>query len=222
MRGAGWLHSMVNRLVMCGLIWLPSPRMKRPLEKACRSQPMLASVIGLRANATAIDVPSSSVRCARRRAAAGRTGRGWSPRSTRRCSRRPRSPWRSPPALARSLPIPPSTFIAPTVVPASLPVRCPGLARSGVLVAEEALELGGELVAGRDAAGSEADRSAAWPGRRAPRAGATIARCSSLPATSWSRRWRWMIGLLAHGRGVDDADRRPRADPSAARPMAAG
>jgi hypothetical protein len=61
MRGAGWLHSIENRLVMCGLIWLPRPRMKRPFENACRSQPTFASVIGLRANATAIEVPSSSV-----------------------------------------------------------------------------------------------------------------------------------------------------------------
>ncbi|CAB4814074.1 unannotated protein [freshwater metagenome] len=52
---------MLKRLVMCGLIWLPRPITKRPLEKLCKSQPVLARVIGLRANATAIDVPSSSV-----------------------------------------------------------------------------------------------------------------------------------------------------------------
>ena len=56
-RAAGWLHGIEKRLVMCGLIWLPSPRMKRPFEKACRSQPTLASIIGLRAKATAIEVP---------------------------------------------------------------------------------------------------------------------------------------------------------------------
>ena len=32
MRAAGWLHGIENRLVMCGLIWLPSPRMNRPFE----------------------------------------------------------------------------------------------------------------------------------------------------------------------------------------------
>jgi len=32
MRLAGWLHSMENRFSMCGLIWLPRPRMKRPFE----------------------------------------------------------------------------------------------------------------------------------------------------------------------------------------------
>ena len=37
-RGAGWLHSIENRFVMCGLIWLPRPRMKRPFEYAWRSQ----------------------------------------------------------------------------------------------------------------------------------------------------------------------------------------
>ena len=31
-RGAGWLHSIEKRLVMCGLIWLPRPRMNRPFE----------------------------------------------------------------------------------------------------------------------------------------------------------------------------------------------
>ena len=93
MRGAGWLHSIENRLVMCGLIWLPRPRMNRPLENACRSQPMLASVIGLRANATAIDVPSSSCSvCSAAEQQAGRTDRGPSRRSTLRRSRRLRPP----------------------------------------------------------------------------------------------------------------------------------
>jgi probable phosphoglycerate mutase len=32
MRGAGWDHSIETRLVMCGLIWLPRPRMNRPWE----------------------------------------------------------------------------------------------------------------------------------------------------------------------------------------------
>ena len=35
--------------------------MKRPFEYACRSQPMFATVIGVRANATAMLVPSSIV-----------------------------------------------------------------------------------------------------------------------------------------------------------------
>ena len=33
MRGAGCDHGMENRRVMWGLIWLPSPRMKRPAER---------------------------------------------------------------------------------------------------------------------------------------------------------------------------------------------
>jgi len=41
---------------MWALIWVPRPRMKRPFEKACRSLPIWATVIGLRAKATAIDV----------------------------------------------------------------------------------------------------------------------------------------------------------------------
>ena len=73
-RGAGWLHSIENRFVMCGLIWLPRPRMNRPPEYAWRSQAVLASVIGLRANATAIDVPSSSVSVCSAASNSGRNG----------------------------------------------------------------------------------------------------------------------------------------------------
>ncbi len=58
-RAAGRDHSMEKRRVMCGLICDPSPRMKRPSENAWRSHPMLATSIGLRANATAMPVPSS-------------------------------------------------------------------------------------------------------------------------------------------------------------------
>jgi hypothetical protein len=66
MRGAGCDHGIENRRVMCGLIWLPRPRMNRPRDAACRSQDVWASVIGLRANATVMAVPRSarSVPCA--------------------------------------------------------------------------------------------------------------------------------------------------------------
>ena len=59
---------------MCGLIWLPRPRTKRPPDAACRSHAVCASVIGLRANATAIDVMRStrSVLCAA--SSSGRNG----------------------------------------------------------------------------------------------------------------------------------------------------
>ena len=60
MRGAGCDHGMEKRLVMCGLIWLPMPSMKRPLVSSCRSLATTASVMGLRAKATAIPVPNSS------------------------------------------------------------------------------------------------------------------------------------------------------------------
>ncbi len=56
---AGRDHSIEKRLVMCGLIWVPSPRMNRPLLWNCRSFPRLASSIGFRAKATAIEVPNS-------------------------------------------------------------------------------------------------------------------------------------------------------------------
>ncbi len=37
MRAAGFDHSIENRLVMWGLIWLPRPRMNRPFENWLRS-----------------------------------------------------------------------------------------------------------------------------------------------------------------------------------------
>ena len=74
MRAAGCDHGIENRRVMCGLIWLPRPRTNRPPEAACRSHAVWASVIGLRANATAIDVIRStrSVLCAA--SSSGRNG----------------------------------------------------------------------------------------------------------------------------------------------------
>ena len=59
-RAAGWDHGMEKRLVMWGLIWEPRPSRKRPSDCTCRSQAVLARVIGLRAKATAMPVPSSS------------------------------------------------------------------------------------------------------------------------------------------------------------------
>ena len=51
---------------MCGLICEPSPSVKRPPESAWTSFACSATVIGLRANATTIEVPISirSVRSA--------------------------------------------------------------------------------------------------------------------------------------------------------------
>src|SRR5437016_172960 len=58
-RFAGSDHGIENRFWMCGLIWLPRPRMKRPLVYSWRSLPITAVDIGFRANATAIPVASS-------------------------------------------------------------------------------------------------------------------------------------------------------------------
>ncbi len=68
-RAAGFDQGIEKRFSMCGLIWLPRPRMNRPCDAAWRSQAMLARVIGVRANATAMPVPSStrSVACEARR-----------------------------------------------------------------------------------------------------------------------------------------------------------
>ena len=74
MRGAGCDHGMEKRFVMCGLIWLPMPSMKRPLVSSCRSLASMASVMGLRANATAIPVPNSSFSVAAAPTAMGRNG----------------------------------------------------------------------------------------------------------------------------------------------------
>ena len=141
MRGAGCDHGMEKRLVMWGLIWLPRPRMKRPFEYCCRSQPMLAIVIGLRAKATAMDVPElDRARCARQPAAAAGTDRGSSPPS--RCPSSPPPPGSGRPCCRpeRSKPMPLSTFMGETVVgPAVCVWRCgaglelapPGVERSG-------------------------------------------------------------------------------------------
>ena len=66
MRAAGCDHGMLKRFSMWGLICEPRPSRNRPFENAWRSLAMLASVIGLRANATTMPVPSSmrSVRSA--------------------------------------------------------------------------------------------------------------------------------------------------------------
>ena len=61
MRAAGCDHGIEKRLVMCGLIWLPRPRMKRPSDAACRSHAIWARFIGFRAKATAMPVPSSTL-----------------------------------------------------------------------------------------------------------------------------------------------------------------
>ena len=58
MRGAGLDHGIEKRFSIWGLIWLPRPRTKRPLDSACRSLATIAVVIGFRAKATAIDVPT--------------------------------------------------------------------------------------------------------------------------------------------------------------------
>jgi hypothetical protein len=60
MRAAGLDHGIEKRFVMCGLIWLPSPRMNRPCAAACRSHDTWASVMGLRAKATTMPVARSS------------------------------------------------------------------------------------------------------------------------------------------------------------------
>ena len=60
-RAAGFDHGIEKRLVMCGSTCEPRPRLNRPPDRSCRSFASTAVLIGLRANATAIDVPNSIV-----------------------------------------------------------------------------------------------------------------------------------------------------------------
>ena len=73
-RGAGCDHGIENRFSMWALIWLPRPSRNRPRENDCRSYARLASVIGFRANATAMPVPSSRCSVCWAAATRGRNG----------------------------------------------------------------------------------------------------------------------------------------------------
>ena len=110
---------------------------------------MLASVIGLRAKATAIDVPSSSVvgvlggeQQRQERVVAGLG------RPARPSSRPPPAPRPARRPCADRLPMPPSTFMAADRRWSRRSSRRRATRSALALVAEEALELGGELVAG--------------------------------------------------------------------------
>jgi hypothetical protein len=73
-RAAGDDQGIEKRLVMCGLICDPSPRMKRPFDAVWRSLAVTAVVIGLRAKATAMPVPSSTRAVSRDASRRGRNG----------------------------------------------------------------------------------------------------------------------------------------------------
>ena len=61
MRAAGRDQGMLKRLVMWGLICEPRPRRKRPPDASCKSLAVVATVMGLRAKATVMPVPSSTL-----------------------------------------------------------------------------------------------------------------------------------------------------------------
>ena len=65
---------MLNRRWTWALIWEPRPRTKRPELNDCRSFATMATVIGLRANATATAVPSVNVRDRSAASSSGRNG----------------------------------------------------------------------------------------------------------------------------------------------------
>ena len=74
MRAAGLDQGIEKRLVMWGLIWDPRPSRNRPSDCICRSQAVLAKVMGLRPNATAMPVPSSRASVASAASTWGRKG----------------------------------------------------------------------------------------------------------------------------------------------------
>src|ERR1019366_2088445 len=142
-RGAGCDHGMEKRLVMCGLIWLPRPSMKRPLVRCCRSLASTARFMGLRANATAIPVPNSSFSVAPAPMAIGRNGS---------CEvsavHTPSYPLASACRAASAIPVgsnpmPPSIFTCPAPLRSSL---LPSL----LLAPQELLEFRRDLIPGGD------------------------------------------------------------------------
>src|SRR5580698_7399202 len=146
MRGAGCDHGMEKRLVMWGLIWLPSPRMKRPLESSWRSLARTARFMGLRANATAMPVPNSSVSVAAAPMAMGRNG-SW-PVSA---DHTPSYPMASARLACSAIPLesnpmPPSIFTSALPFPESVPVPAPAPAPLLILAPQELLQLGRDLV----------------------------------------------------------------------------
>ena len=73
-RGAGCDHGIENRFSMWGLICDPRPSMNRPLDRVWRSLATMARVIGLRAKATAMPVPSLIRSVCSAASASGRKG----------------------------------------------------------------------------------------------------------------------------------------------------
>jgi len=63
-----------NRLVICGLICDPSPKINLPSETKLRSYPMLAKIMGFLEKATAMDVINSTFSVAIAAETRGRNG----------------------------------------------------------------------------------------------------------------------------------------------------
>ena len=121
-------------------------------------------------------------------------------RSTRRSSRRPPASLRLRAAVCRSVPMPPSTFIVPPVVPGRRARVGPG-GNLVVLVAEELLELGGELVAARDLGRRpERERLLDDERRTASRAGAPSPRARRCRRPARRGAARLDVGLAAQRR----------------------
>jgi hypothetical protein len=75
--GAGDSNFTEKRRSLWPFTCEPSPRMNRPPEALARSQEMLARIMGLRGNATAIEVPSLIFDVTVAATASGRNGSCW-------------------------------------------------------------------------------------------------------------------------------------------------
>src|SRR5437899_2450083 len=73
----GASHLTLKRRSLWPLTWVPSPRMNRPFDDACRSQAVCARIIGLLGKATAMAVPRLRVRVAVAATASGMNGSCW-------------------------------------------------------------------------------------------------------------------------------------------------
>ena len=231
MRGAGWLHSMREPLGDVRLDLAAEAEDEATLARtpAGPSRCWRASS-GCGRTRRRSTCRARASRCARRRAAAGRTGRGSSRPSRRRCSPPPRAPSRAAPALVRSVPMSSVDLHGPRPVARPCPGRAsttdrlrvapgrrPGRARTRCDLGARARR---PLGSRRRRAGWR--RLAVASASYAPPSWRSIARCSSLPATSSSSRspLGWSASQMA--RLTSMAPRPPRVSPSSSASVAAG
>ena len=72
--GPGDSNLTEKRRSLCALTWVPSPSMNRPPEAFCRSQAIMAAIMGLREKTVAMFVPSLTLSVTEAATAKGRNG----------------------------------------------------------------------------------------------------------------------------------------------------